>query len=72
MTKSNSAKLRLLLYQPNNFTHGNVYVLALLSQFFPPSPYPLVPISPFSVCISTAALQIGSSVLSRFHIYVLI
>ena len=72
MTKFNNAKPRLLLYQPNNFTHGNAYVSVLLSHFFPPSPYPLVPRSPFSVCISTAALQIGSSGLSRFHIYVLI
>ena len=50
MTKFNNAKLRLLLYQPNNFTHGNAYVSVLPSQFFPP--FPSVPISPFSVSAS--------------------
>ena len=34
----------------------------LLSQLVPPSPCPICAHSPFSVCVSTPALQIGSSV----------
>ena len=35
----------------------------LLSQFVPSSPSPVVSTSPFSVCISTSSLYVGSSVL---------
>ena len=44
------------------FTHGNVCVSTLLSQPGPPSPSHAVSTSLFSVCVSIAALQIGSSV----------
>ena len=43
------------------FTCGNVRVSVLLSQLIPPSPPPLYP-QGCSVCVSTVALQIGSSV----------
>ena len=44
------------------FTYGNVYITTLLSQFVPPSPSHTVCKSVLYVCISTAALQTGSSV----------
>ena len=43
------------------FTHGNVYVSVLLSQFVPPFPSPTVSTC-LCVCVSIPALQIGSSV----------
>ena len=46
------------------FTHGSVYMSMLLSQFIPPSPSPCFHESVLYVCISTAALQMDSSVLS--------
>ena len=42
------------------FTSGNVFVSVLLSQFVPPSLFPTVSVSLFSMSISTAALQIVS------------
>ena len=53
-----------------SFTYGRVYVSMLPSQFVPPSPSHCVQTSVLYVCISTAALQIGSSVPIppfRFH-----
>ena len=45
------------------FTCGNVYVFILFSQCDPPSPSPTVATSSvLYVCVSIAALQIGSSV----------
>ena len=44
----------------SNFTCANMYVSMLLSQFIPPAPSPFHK-SVLYVCISTAALQIGSS-----------
>ena len=53
------------------FTYDNVYISVLLSQFIPPSASPTV--STGVLCVSVAALQIGSSAhLSRFRMYVLI
>ena len=52
MAKFKNAKSKLLLHQPNNFTHGNAYVSVLLSQFFPPSSSSTVSISPFSMYAS--------------------
>ena len=56
------------------FTYGNVYVSILLSPYIPPSPSSTCPLSMsvLYVCVSIAALQIGSSVrLSRFHVVVI-
>ena len=45
------------------FTCGNVYVSLLFSQFVPPCPSPTVATSSvLYVCVSNAALHIGSSV----------
>ena len=52
MAKFNNVKPKLLLHQANNFTHGNAYFSALLSQFFPPSPSLPVSISLFSMSVS--------------------
>ena len=46
----------------SNFTFDKVYVSILLSQLLPPSPSPCVRKSVRYVCVSLAALQIGSSV----------
>ena len=51
MAKFNNVKPKLLLHQPNNFTHGSAYVSVLLSQFFPPSPSLPVSISLFCMSV---------------------
>ena len=51
------------------FTHGSVYMSALLSQFIPLSLSPFSCPFPFYVCVSIPALEIGSSdQFSRFHL----
>ena len=45
-----------------HFTYGNAYVSMLLSQFVPPSPSPMCPESVLYVCVSVAALHVGSSI----------
>ena len=56
------------------FAYGNTFVSLWHSQFVPHFPFPTVSTSLFSVCVSNAALQTGSSVpfFSGFHIYALI
>ena len=54
------------------FTDGSVYVSMLLSQFAPPSPSRTGSASLFSVSVSTASLQIGSSVPSTWISYICI
>ena len=53
------------------FTHGNVYMPILPSQFFPPSPSPAVSTSPFSMCACPENRFI-STIFSRFYMYSLI
>ena len=48
-----------------NFTYGNVYVSRLFSQFVPPTSCPPVVHKSVYICVSIAALQIGSSVPSK-------
>ena len=46
------------------FTHGNVFMSNFISQFIPPSssPSPWVHTSVLHICITIAALELGSSV----------
>ena len=48
-----------------NFTYGNIYVSRLFSQFAPLSSCPSVVHKSVYICVSIAALQIGSSVPSK-------
>ena len=50
------------------FTYGNVCVSRRFPRIIPPSPSPTVS----KTSVSFAALQVGSSVLSWFHVYALI
>ena len=56
------------------FTHGSVFMLNLISQFFPPSPSPAVSTCPFPMSMSLFLpyTQVHLYHFSRFHIYVLI
>ena len=64
---SQSASLRSLCYLATSlyFTHDNVYMSMLLSQFVPPSPCPTVSTSPFYT-------RFISTIFSSFCIYVLV
>ena len=48
-----------------NFTYVNVYVSRLFSQFVPPTSCPAIVHKSVYICVSIAALQIGSSVPSK-------
>ena len=57
---------------PIYFTHSNVYVSMLLSQFVSPSPSPAVSINLFSEFVFLSCKEVHQYQFSRFQVYVLI